>query len=173
MLNSSFFLKQLGYISILKCLLVFVNDPTFQVIFPKFITPELANTIWKVVRMEASQMEKDLKLELTRLRQFIETDVAVKLKEKINVKKDPSQKPTESFKAIRELLQTDHHSEAAIIDSIKRIDKLIDGNHDDVGDNRPARKRGSESMELSECLKGSPVKHAVHTESTKCIWYLI
>lgn len=165
MLNSSFFLKQMGYIELLKYTLMFIDDSAFQVIFPKFITSDLAETIWRLVRVETSNLEKEISQELSRLRRVIEVEVAAKLKEKINVKADPSQKPSEAFSSIRDLINSDQVSEKALIESVQKIGRLIDS-QTSMEYGRQAI-RHSPSKELSDCLHIAEPKGPGVTESTR------
>lgn len=118
-------MKQLGYVTILKYWTVYVRDTAHKIVFPKFIATELAKDILHVVEMESAEIEKEISQEMTRMNNVIETEVVFKLKEIINAKNDPSQKPTDVFNAIRQLIHNDQDTEKALLGDIMRIEKLL------------------------------------------------
>lgn len=158
MLNSSFFLKQLGYIVILKYWNIYFKDTSDKTYFPKFITPKLAEHILKLTEIESSELKKEMDQELKRMKSVLELEVSSKMKEKINLKRDPSQQPTDVFQAIRILIKTDQVTEKALIDGASKIDHLI---------NEKAALHSKESGELSASLFPRGMDKKGITETTK------
>lgn len=118
MLNTSFFLKQLGYVDILKIWYTFVLDPSETLWFPRFIKPELQEKIIQLAKFESREILKELNQELHAMKSIIEKEVAPNLKEKMNVFLI---KPSEVFAQARKLLTREQFTVHDLIEGAKKI----------------------------------------------------
>ena len=122
MLNSSYFLKQLGYVDILKYWNIFVADPNEQITFPRFIKQDLVELILDLAEFESREAKKELTQELERMKLVISKEVAPKLKDKMNVFKI---KPSEAFSQIRKLMHREQFTVHDLIEGTRKIQQAM------------------------------------------------
>lgn len=122
MLNSSFFLKQLGYVETLKAWLTFVAEPNDRILFPRFIKPELGEKILNLAMFEAKEALKDIKQDLENIKTVIEKEIAPRLKQGVDTFMTKS---SEAFSLMRKFLIRDQANLHELIEGAKKVHQVM------------------------------------------------
>lgn len=122
MLNSSFFLKQLGLVDILKYWYTFVSDPNEKIVFPRFIKPDLAEKVVELASFESREILKELTQELETMRVIVSKEVAPNLKDRMNIFMI---KPSEVFSQARKLLKREQFTINDLIEGSRKLQNII------------------------------------------------
>jgi hypothetical protein len=134
MMTSSFFIKQLGYVTILKVWRIYVKEPEeVHFSFPPFLTPQLKQEVNTVVDLEAEDVRKETENNLTDFTTVIETEVVSKLKDMLNPnfgKQEDSKElfsalPKHAFVSIRNILLEENQNERTLIESTRKLQRMV------------------------------------------------
>lgn len=134
MMTSSFFIKQLGYVTILKVWRIYVREPEdVHFSFPPFLTPQLMHEMNTVIDLEAEDVRKETQANLDEFSAVIESEVGSKMKDILSPtfgrSDDPkelsSALPKHAFSLIRNILLEENQNERTLIESTRKLQRMV------------------------------------------------
>lgn len=134
MMTSSFFIKQLGYVTILKVWRIYVREPEdVHFSFPPFLTPQLMHEMNTVIDLEAEDVRKETQANLDEFSAVIESEVGSKMKDILSPtfgrSDDPkelsSALPKHAFGLIRTILLEENQNERSLIESTRKLQRMV------------------------------------------------
>jgi len=128
MMNSSFFLKQLGYLTMLKYWKVFVKEPTSCFSYPKFMSNQLLDNIMMITDMEANDIIKEMDNEVGKLQEILNGELSDKIRDIFNQElKEDSQHYYLRVDAIRSLILQEQTTVRQLQEASKKLDRFVSG----------------------------------------------
>lgn len=134
MMTSSFFIKQLGYVTLLKVWRIYVKEPEdVHFGFPPFLTPQLMHEMNTVIDLEAEDVRKETEANLIQFSAVIESEVGSKMKDILSPnfgraedsKEISSALPKHAFGMIRNILLDENQNERNLIESTRKLQRMV------------------------------------------------